>query len=198
MLYPANYDIRLLQNSTWRGSFRATHAAKPVTTMSVASGVPTFTSECHGLQAGDKVILTAAGSLPCGLDANEIYYVISAGLTSSAFRVSATSGGSAIALTEKPDGNYSVAYTASKPVNLTGYTLDSDIRDTSSLVQIATFTISVGSPLDGSFEMSLTADTTAGLAVGMYGYDLYMTAPGGERYYYLSGSVMVERTLSRA
>jgi hypothetical protein len=166
--------------------------------MSVASGVPTFTSECHGLQAGDKVILTAAGSLPCGLDANEIYYVISAGLTSSAFRVSATSGGSAIALTEKPDGNYSVAYTASKPVNLTGYTLDSDIRDTSSLVQIATFTISVGSPLDGSFEMSLTADTTAGLAVGMYGYDLYMTAPGGERYYYLSGSVMVERTLSRA
>lgn len=197
MLYPANYDIRLLQNSTWRAAFRVTHGTKDVTIMSVASAAPTFTAQCHGLLAGDKVVLTSPTGTPCGLEANQIYYVISAGLTSSTFCVSSTSGGSSVVLTETADGNYPVAFKVSKPLDITGFTLDSDIRQTDTMSQVATFAISVGSPIDGSFEMSLTPAVTAGLDTGMYGYDFYMTSPGGERYYYLSGSVMVERTLSR-
>ena len=198
MLYPASYDIRLLQNSTWRGSFRVTQSAKTITSMSVSSGAPTFTADCHGLQSGDKVVLTGATGLPCGLIPNQIYYVISAGLTTSAFRVSATLGGSAIVLTDTADGNYPVAFTVARPIDITGFTIDSDIRVTDSLSQIATFSVSVLSAVNGSFEMSLSPATTLGLSAGMYGYDLYMTSPGGERYYYLRGSVMVERTLSRA
>lgn len=198
MLYPASYDIRLLQNSTWRSQFRVTQAAKAITNMSVASGIPTFTSECHGFQANDKVVITAATGTPCGLSENTIYYVISSGLTATEFRISQTSGGSAIALTTTADGSYPVAFTAAKPLDITGYTIDADIKETDTLTQLATFSVSVTSDVNGSFELSLSPAVTAGLQAGMYGYDLYMTATGGDRYYYLRGSVMVERTLSRA
>ncbi len=198
MLYPAGYDIRLLQNSTWRAAFRVTQSAKAVSNMSVATAVPTFTADCHGLEAGDKVVLTGSAGLPCGLQANSIYYVIASGLTTSTFRLSRTDGGTAIALTDTADGSFPVAYTIAKPVDITGYTIDCDIKEVESLTQIATFTINVLTAAEGSFELSLAPATTIDLSVGAYGYDLYMTSPGGERYYYLRGSVAVERTLSRA
>ena len=198
MIYPADYNITVLQNSSWRGLFRATSSAKTVTSMSVSAAVPTFTADCHGLLSGDRVIFTSATGTPCGLVANTVYYVISAGLTASGFRVSTTSGGNALTLTDTVDGVYPVAFTIAKPINLTGYTLDCDIRNLDTLVQAATFTITMVSAVDGSFEMALTPTTTEPLTAGTYGYDLNMTSPGGERYYYLRGSVTVERTLSRA
>ena len=198
MIYPADWNITILQNSSWRGVFRATSAAKTVTSMAVSAGVPTFTADCHGLLSGDRVVFTSPTGTPCGLAVNTVYYVISGGLTASQFRVSATSGGSALTLTDTVEGVYPVAFTVAKPINLTGYVLDSDIRDLGTLAQVATFSISLVSAVDGSFEMSLSPATTNGLATGTYGYDLYMTSPGGERYYYLRGSATVERTLSRA
>lgn len=198
MLYPANYDIRLLQNSTWRMPVRVTQSARTITNMSVSAGAPTFTAECHGLALNDKVVITAANGTPCGLSENTIYHVISGGLTTSEFRLSATSGGSSISLTATADGNYPVSFTVAKPLDITGYTIDADIRETDTLTQIATFSISLTSAPNGSFELSLSPATTAALAAGIYGYDLYMTSTSGERYYYLRGSVTVERTLSRA
>jgi len=50
----------------------------------------------HGLVAGDKFYFTTTGALPTGVSADKVYYVISAGLTSTAFEFSATLGGSAI------------------------------------------------------------------------------------------------------
>lgn len=198
MIYPADWNITILQNSSWRGSFRATSAAKAVTSMAVSAGVPTFTAACHSLQAGDKVIFTSTAGTPCGLEVNRVYFVISTGLTVSQFRVSTTNGGSAIVLTDTADDTYPVVFVVSRPIDLTGYVLDSDIIDPSMSMQMATFSISLLAPSEGSFELSLSPTTTAALAVGSYGYDLYMTNTGGERYYYLRGSVTVERTLSRA
>ena len=198
MIYPADYNITILQNSSWRGLFRVTSSAKSVTGMTVAAAVPTFTADCHGLLPGDRVVFTSPTGTPCGLVVNTVYYVISSGLTASQFRVSATSGGIALTLTDTADGTYPVAFTVGKPMDLTGYVLDSDIRDPDTLAQVATFSISLLSPSEGSFELSLSPATTLPLAVGSYGYDFYMTNTGGERYYYLRGSVMVERTLSRA
>lgn len=198
MIYPADYDITVLQNSSWRGVFRVTQSAKDVTSMSVSAGVPTFSGDCNDLLTSDAVVFTSAGKLPCGIVANKVYYVISAGLTPSQFRVSATVGGSAITLSDTLDGNYPVSITVAKPVNLTGYTLDSDIRNPETLVQAATFTLSLLDAPNGSFQALLTPTTTEPLTAGTYGYDLNMTSPGGERYYYLRGSVTVERTLSRA
>jgi hypothetical protein len=59
----------------------------------------------HGLGAGDRVTFSAANStsVPAGTVIGTTYFVISSGLTSTAFKVSTTSGGSTINVTA--DGN---------------------------------------------------------------------------------------------
>jgi len=54
----------------------------------------------HGLEVGSPVLFTGTGgTLPTGLTAGTVYYVIAAGLTATTFQVSATPGGSAVAIT---------------------------------------------------------------------------------------------------
>ena len=66
-------------------------------TISLQRGSPAvFNKTGHGLAAGDQVIFS--GTLPSGLVNTRRYFVISSGLTANAFRVSATSGGSALNL----------------------------------------------------------------------------------------------------
>lgn len=71
-----------------------------VVTISVATpGVVTMAGG-HGLEAGSPVIFTATGgTLPTGLTADTVYYVVAAGLTPTTFSVAATPGGAAIATT---------------------------------------------------------------------------------------------------
>lgn len=58
-------------------------------------------SPVHGLAANDRVILNSVfgSSLPSGLNATTAYHVISTGLTTDAFRISTTQGGSAVDIT---------------------------------------------------------------------------------------------------
>lgn len=59
----------------------------------------------HGFVAGDVVVFSVTGgSLPTGLTAGTVYFVIAAGLTANAFQVSLTSGGAAIAFTGTTSG----------------------------------------------------------------------------------------------
>ena len=70
----------------------------------------------HGLASGDKVFVKAvSGTMPTGLTVGT-YYVISSGLTSTAFKLSTSSGGSAVNVTA--DG----ACWIDKAVDLTGAT----------------------------------------------------------------------------
>jgi len=193
MLYPAEYDITILQNATWKGTFRATQNRKALTSISIATGTPTFLCDCHGFSAGDKVVFTGGTTIPCGITINSIYYVISAGLTTDAFQVSATSGGSSIAVSGTATGTFYVA----TPLNLTGYTVDSDIKGLSDGASIGTFTPTITAATDGEFELALTPATTAAFDTGRYGYDVSLTAAGGERYYWLTGVATVQKTYSR-
>jgi hypothetical protein len=60
----------------------------------------TFTYTAHGYSSGDAVVYyNGGGTSVAGLTSGTTYYVISAGLTANAFRVSASSGGSAVNLT---------------------------------------------------------------------------------------------------
>jgi hypothetical protein len=89
----------MLERSAYRFAFKSF-------TVTVASpGV--FTCTGHGLVAGDKVILRTDGILPTGLTAGNIYYVISTGLTTSAFQLSTTLGGTAINTSATQSGNHS-------------------------------------------------------------------------------------------
>ena len=197
MIYPAVQNIRILQNATWRGTYRATQQRGTISGVAVDAGVPTFTSACHGLTAGTKVVLTTSddepATVPCSLSLNTIYYVIATGLTTDAFRLSATSGGSSIIVSGTVTGTLYVAV----PLNLTGYVIDADIKDLDTLEQAATFTITTPNASDGEFTLTLTPATALGLAVKDYGYDVSLTSGAGERYYWATGLATVEITYSR-
>ena len=193
MIYPATYNLTILQNATWKGSFRATQNRQSLSSITIAGSTPTFNCDCHGLTAGDKIVFTGGTTIPCGLTLNTIYYVISTGLTTSAFQVSASSGGSSISVTGTATGTFYVA----EPVDLTSYGIDADIRGLIDNASIATFTPSITTAADGLFELLLLKETALGLTEGRYGWDLSLTTSGGERYYWLTGVATVQRTYSR-
>jgi hypothetical protein len=64
-------------------------------------------SPAHGLAAGNSVLFwaTIGASLPTGLSEDTEYFVIATGLTTDAFRVSTTLGGSAVDITAIGDGD---------------------------------------------------------------------------------------------
>jgi hypothetical protein len=193
MIYPGNYDITVLQNGTWREVFRATSEVRPVT---INTATSVFTSDCHKLLAGDKVYIapTASGStFPCSFNSDAVYFVIASGLTASDFRIATTSSGSSITLSGTASGTFSV----SKPVDLTSYTIDADIKGLIDYVEVATFSTAITDASNGLFELSLTPSGTAALEIGRFGYDVSLTAPGGDRYYWVTGLLTVQRTYSR-
>jgi hypothetical protein len=193
VIYPATYNLTILQNATWSGTFRATQNRQELTGIAIATGTPTFAVPCHGLTAGDKVVFTGGTEVPCGLTLNTVYYVIAAGLTTDAFQVSATSGGSSISVSGSATGTFYVA----EPLNLSGYTVDADIKGLTDLVQVATFTPTLSDAANGEFTLELTPATSAGIDAGRYGYDVSLTSAGGARYYWLTGVATVQTTYSR-
>ena len=193
MITPATYDITILQNSTWSGILRATDSRQTLESFTINAGTPTFIKNCHGLTAGDKVVFTGGTTVPCGFTVNTIYYVISAGLTTDEFQVSATSGGTSISVTGTATGTFYVA----RPLDLTNYTIDADIKELENLTEVATFTCTITDAANGEFSLLLQPATTVGLAVGRYGYDVSLTSSGGTRYYWLTGVATVQLTYSR-
>lgn len=83
----------------------------------VASTDVITTQAVHGFVANDTVEFEAAEgtAIPTGLTAGTIYYVISTGLTTTAFEVSATQGGAAVNITA--DGGAVVRKVVGKVVN---------------------------------------------------------------------------------
>jgi hypothetical protein len=193
VIYPASYDITILQNATWAGTFRATENRQELSGITIATSTPTFNRACHGFSADDKVVFTGGDEVPCGLTLNTVYYVIAAGLTTGAFQVSATLGGSSISVSGTATGTFNVA----EPLDLTGYTVDADIKGLIDNVQVATFTPALTDQTNGVFTLTLSPTTTAALDTGRYGYDVSLTQGGGTRYYWLTGVATVQRTYSR-
>lgn len=64
-------------------------------------------SPAHGLTTNDRVVFwpTIGAALPTGLSEDTGYHVISTGLTTDAFRVSTSQGGSAVDITAIGDGD---------------------------------------------------------------------------------------------
>lgn len=117
-----------------------------------------FSLTNHGLVAGDQVYFTTTGALPTGLSANTIYFVISAGLTSSAFEVSATRGGSAINTTGSQSGVHTLRFC---PYGLGNGTTTFNVPDLSGRTMISSGTGSglTARPLglkDGAETVTLT------------------------------------------
>jgi len=83
------------------------------------------------------------------------------------------------------------------PVNISGYAIDADICYADKSGQIASFSSSIVSAASGIADLILSPEQTADFTVGQYTYDVSLTSPGGERYYWLKGLVTVSGTCSR-
>lgn len=70
------------------------------------AGTDLLTTTAHGLVANERIRVASTTTLPAGLAAATDYYVIASGLTANAFKVSATSGGSAIDITGSGTGTH--------------------------------------------------------------------------------------------
>lgn len=83
------------------------------------------------------------------------------------------------------------------PINLSGYTIDSDICRVIDDSIIASFTPTITNAASGVFQLALTPATTSGLEAGLYKYDVSATAGSGDRYYWLKGACTISGTCSR-
>jgi hypothetical protein len=208
MVYPASYDIVLLQNATWRADLRVTQERRTLSSIAASGGPALFTAPCHKLLANDRVVFTVASTavpsgyisltqapeveVPCGLELNSVYYVLSSGLTSDSFYVSSTAGGAALTAS----GNAVGTFYAAKPMSISGYTIDADISGPTGTV-VASFVCSGMDVSNGLFAMSTAPSVSAALEAGPYKYDVSLSSPTGDRYYWLTGNVSVQRTYSR-
>jgi len=195
MITPATYDITVLQDSTWKRFFRVTQNRQELSGVAVSTGTPTFAKACHDLVAGDRVVFVSEKVKPlCGLELNKVYFVIAAGLTEDEFQVSVTNGGTSITVSGALSGSLFV----SQPIDLTGYSIDSDVVTADSSVQVATFTPTITEEAGGGFELVLAAAASKKLIPAEYKYDVTLISSGGERYYPLTGNLTIRRTFSRA
>lgn len=193
MIYPATHNITILQNATWRGLYRATQGRQQITQTSLNGTVLTFICPCHGYSANDKVVFTEGTTVPCGFTLNTVYYVIASGLTADAFQVSATQGGATLSVSGSISNDFYVA----QPLDITSYIIDSDIKGINDGTQVMTCSATIINATGGEFQLTLTPSTTEPVAPGLYGYDVSLTSPGGERYYWVKGTATVEKTYSR-
>lgn len=106
------WDVPASTTVAWVGIFDASSAGNfvgmfPAGAMALreftADTSDLITSKAHGYSAGQAVVFWGS-ALPTGLSVGTIYYVISSGLATDAFKVSATLGGSAVDLSSTGGG----------------------------------------------------------------------------------------------
>lgn len=88
------------------------------------------------------------------------------------------------------------ASSSGTPININGYVFDADICK-GEMGRVASFIPSVVSAASGIVDLELTPAITADLSIDSYTYDVSATSPGGDRYYWLKGSITVSGTCSR-
>lgn len=106
------YTGQQVRDDTAHKAYESASGVAPVTvTITIATpGVVTQTA--HGLANGATVAFSTTGSLPTGLTAGTVYYVVNA--ATDTYEVSATSGGSSIATSGTQSGTHSVISSPNK------------------------------------------------------------------------------------
>ena len=94
----------------------------------------------------------------------------------------------------RSDHNVSVTLKDSggSAVNLSGYTLASQVWDSGRSTKAADATVSVTNASGGAFDWKLTDTQTATLSADEYKYDLLLTNPSGLKEYWLEGTIYMD------
>ena len=79
----------------------------------------------------------------------------------------------------------------SDPINLSGYTVSSQIWDEDRVKKYADISIAYTDRANGIIDMNLTDTATATFTPNVLKYDVLLTEPGGSKNYYLEGTLFV-------
>ena len=77
-------------------------------------------------------------------------------------------------------------------VNLTGYTLASQVWDSGRSTKAADATISVTNASGGTFDWKVTDTQTTGFTADEYKYDVRLTNPAGLHEYWIEGTIYMD------
>ena len=92
--------------------------------------------------------------------------------------------------------NFELTQLGGTPTNLTGFTVQSQMRKHPDSSTAHTFTVGITSAADGKINMSMTDTTTSGIKPGRYVYDVLATRPNGDKLIVLEGTVNVRAGFS--
>ena len=92
--------------------------------------------------------------------------------------------------------NFELSQLGGTPTNLTGFTVQSQMRKHPDSSIAYDFTVGITSAPDGKINLSMTDTTTAGIKPGRYMYDIMLTKPTNEKEIALEGMVIVRSGIS--
>jgi hypothetical protein len=104
---PLNATISSVQGGAATLSTTATAAVAGTVTITIAN--PAVVSFTNSFIAGQPVVFNTTGALPTGITAGTVYYVISAGLSGSAFEISVIQNGGGLATSGTQSGTQSIS-----------------------------------------------------------------------------------------
>ena len=82
-------------------------------------------------------------------------------------------------------------------LNLSGFTVDSQVRKWAGSNTAVSFASTVPSPLDGEIRVSLGSTVTTDMKPGRYVYDVVLTDTTGTKYKVVEGMVLVRAGVTR-
>ena len=92
--------------------------------------------------------------------------------------------------------NLELVQLGGNPTNLTGFSLQSQMRRHPDSSTAYDFTVGITSAVEGKITLSMTDATTSTIKPGRYVYDLMLTRPNTEKVIALEGQVLVRAGVS--
>jgi len=183
----------------WIFCFNATPSVA-IGTYTVDFTTDVFTLNTHGLVNGNQVRVDSDGIPPGGLNTGTFYYIIAA--TANTFKLSLTSGGSAIDITDNGTGVQTLIKRGA-PFNLTGWTVWAWVKnkptdpDASLILDLAPTLLNAA---DGRVEIHVDDHDTFLLnetASPNAFWDLIMADASSERYgRYIAGKFQITKIVT--
>lgn len=81
------------------------------------------------------------------------------------------------------------------PINMSGYTVQSQLWNRLGTAKLTDFTVSWVSQASGTFKISLSNSVTSGITEQGQ-YDILITEPSGSKYYILQGNAFLDLGMS--
>lgn len=82
-------------------------------------------------------------------------------------------------------------------LNLSGFTVNSQVRKWAGSTSAVSFASTISSPLDGEIRLSLGSTVTTDMKPGRYVYDVVLTDTTGTKYKVVEGMVLVRAGVTR-